>query len=194
MLLALRQRHNKPLSDPIPPKIFLDSLAIPLFNVADGQDELPAIWDVKLMISNVMNATDINIKQLEATVLYKHYEALLSMFTLIKPQVFPVVEAKENKMVDLKFSSRGWEKNQPDAVVDAMAKDRKKGVIRFDMLMRVNGDVEFQGRAIPFLMSPNCTDLVVQFPSSTEPGQAPTLIHGNHTECLGVSKWGRIKS
>lgn len=199
--LSLREtKLNQPSSIPIPPKFFLDTFHIPQIKISDG--ELSSIWNITLTVSNVMNATNINILRLDAAICYKENQTL-ALETPIMPQyalqsqVFPM-EGEETKKVHLKLKTTGWEKDQPivdDVVIDAIAQDMQRGVTRFSLHLRVVGEVESSdGWVAPFIMYPKCNNLRVKFVEGNEKGESATMIDSNSRECVGLVEWEEDKS
>nr|KYP48560.1 hypothetical protein KK1_029711 [Cajanus cajan] len=197
--LALRQRKTyQPTFDPIPPRIFLDSLNIPHLKVSEG--ELSSTWDVSLTISNVMNCSYVNIVRLEAEIRYEENKTV-AMISVVAPQytlqneVF-MLNVEETKKMYLKLSTTGWEKNQPiveDSVVQAIAEDVQRGVTRFSLHMRVVGEVGLgDGFFETFTMFPKCSNLEVKFVAADQQGEAATMIDSKRRECVGHVEWGPV--
>lgn len=201
--LSLRQGLNDPpkaQGATFPPKIFLNSLHVPYFNVSDG--ELSSMWDITLAISNVMNFSNINILKLEAVVCYKEHETL-AWVTPIEPQyalqteVFPI-GGEEVKEVNLKLNTTGWEKDQPivdDKVIQDIAEDMQRGVARFSLHLKVMGEVDFgDGWVAAFAMYPRCNDLRVKFGAKNQQGdEVVTPINQKPRECVGLIEWQPIR-
>lgn len=199
--LRLRQSlSHPPPSYPVAPSMLLNSLAIPHFNISDG--ELSASWNVELTVYNGgVNAADVIIERLDASIWYRENEALASISPINPRDLLESkglrVEAEQEKRMNLKFATTGWEKDQPivdDSVIGAMAEDRKMGVTRFGLWMKVKGELTAGEWAMDFVMYPTCSDLEVRFTPEPEQGGVAALINGDSRVCSGLTEWGNVRS
>ncbi|KAF7804231.1 exocyst complex component EXO70A1 [Senna tora] len=198
---STQSQSYPPPPHPVPLSFLLRSLTIPRFNISDG--ELSAIWDAKLTISNAPNSSSVEIERMDAYIWYEgnsQNETLASISPIDPRDLFEnevlAMKAEQEKRVNLRFKTTGWEKDQPivdDTVIAAMAEERmRRGVIRFGLSMKVKGELSLGEWVMEFDMYPTCSDLEVRF-DTAEQGGGATLIRRDFRECSGSIKWGHVR-
>lgn len=196
-IIFASNHSSNPISNPTPPKFILSSLKIPNFQIKDG--ELSATWDVDLTLSNTgENSTLLNFLFFEAVVVYKE-NAPLAMRAPTEdetgvPGIF-TVDQNENKMMNLKFKTTGWEREQPivdDSVLQEIAKDRERGSVKFGLKIMAKAEFNVNYMMImPAVVYPQCNDLEVKFGAGNGGGgDAAVWVNGQPMECSGPVQWG----
>ncbi|KAE9585351.1 hypothetical protein Lal_00018085 [Lupinus albus] len=198
---ALHQSQlEKPDTNPIPPRFFIDSLLIPEFKISNG--ELSSTFGIKLTIANDMNSSSINIIRLDVAMTYQENKtlALVTPIELHYPMQSDVflIDAEEMKRMNVKLSTTGWERDQPvvdDVVIQAMDKDMKRGLMRLGLQMMVVGEVQFgNGWVTSFVMYPSCNGFAVRFKAAADQqGEAATVVEQKPRECIGTIQWEHLR-
>ena len=176
------------VSNPFPPRFFLNSLRVSTFNISES--ELSATWNANLTIFNGVNSTLINIVNFNALMMYKEDKALAQNDPIKSDNVDShgifVIYKNENKTLHLTFNTTGWEGDQPIVDDDVI---QEIGAVSFGLKMIVEADINYNLMNIPIAMQPYCSDLEVDL-APLERGEVATLDDiGEARECSGPVEW-----
>ncbi|XP_028795565.1 uncharacterized protein LOC114751067 [Neltuma alba] len=159
----------------------VDSFSVSNFSTSNSA--LTCIWDTKINVTNPSSDTNVSYTDFMVHVLYNDEELIQSQGKSL--------EVGEDQIQQLEMSAAynpGVQPQLPNSTVDAMAKDRGTGWLKFSLVLTAKATHTYESALFAWSLkqtiAAECRDLKVQFVNNT--GNATFNDEGNHVRCLTV--------